>query len=70
MIHCDHKFVFLRNESFYRENGRYCNTYICIDYFFCEKCLKEEVKKKQVDINEGDNYKMPDWAKTINRKVF
>lgn len=68
MSACKHKFAFLRNESFYRENGRYSYIYTSVDYFFCEKCLEEQEKKKVHHSSELTN--MPDWARAITKKVI
>lgn len=63
---CKHKYVFRGSDSFYYESGRYCNTYVHIDHYFCEKCLDEKEKKKQVDVNIND--RPPDWAVVITNK--
>jgi hypothetical protein len=64
---CKHKYVFLRNDSFKRDNGRYAMIYTSIDYYFCEKCLMQrEVKTEQ---SFGDYEEKPDWAKLITRKI-
>jgi hypothetical protein len=64
---CRHRFVFLRNESWY-EKHRYCSYYYSIDFFFCEKCLEEKTTKKEsgsVGIYEQE----PDWALSITTKI-
>jgi hypothetical protein len=65
---CEHKYVFMRNEQFYQENGRYSNIYTSIDYFFCEKCLDEQSRKKVH--HSSDLHNTPEWAKLINKKVI
>ena len=67
---CKHKFVHKGTDSFYQSNSRYSFKYTLIDYYFCEKCLEEKEIKKEVILNDGEiSYKMPDWAKTITKKV-
>jgi hypothetical protein len=65
---CKHKFVHKSTDSFYRDNGRYSKIYTSIDYYFCEKCLHEEEKKKTLSI--ADHETLPDWAKSITKKVL
>lgn len=64
---CKHKFVHKYNDSFYRFNGRYSKVYTSIDYYFCEKCLHEEPRKKEVHV--ADHETPPDWARPITKKV-
>lgn len=66
---CEHKFVHLRNESFYRSASRYSFEYVSIDYYFCEKCLEEEEKKKDIRIGDHEKDKLPDWAKCITNRI-
>jgi hypothetical protein len=66
-MECKHKFVHLGNNSFYRENGRYSYLYRSVDTFFCENCLEEKEKVKEISVNTGEE--LPDWAKTITQKV-
>lgn len=66
---CDHKFVHLRNESYYRSASRYSWQYVSVDYFFCEKCLEETEKKKDVTVGDYELHKLPDWAKVITKKI-
>jgi hypothetical protein len=68
-MECDHKYVFLSNDSFYRENGRYAYLYTSINYFFCEKCLAEKPIKKEVNIQDYMRDAIPDWARSITKKV-
>lgn len=65
---CEHKFVFIRNDSFWREEGRYSKIVTSIDYFFCEKCLEEQIKKKEQHLSTIDP--VPDWARSITKKVI
>lgn len=67
---CKHEFVFKKNDSFYRENGRYNYIYTSIDYYFCNKCLFEKEIKKQATCSNGRQDELPDWARTIKEKVF
>lgn len=67
---CEHKFVHLRTESYYRATSRYSFEYVLIDYFFCEKCLEQSEKKKHININDHELNKLPDWAKTITNKIM
>lgn len=67
-MECNHKYVHKTTDSFWRENGRYSKTYTCIDYFFCEKCLDEQSKKKEINLGDIDN--VPDWARGITKKVL
>jgi hypothetical protein len=70
MAECKHKYVFKSNDSFYRENGRYSYIYTSIDYFFCEKCLDEQVKKKERSFGVHElPHNLPDWARFITNKV-
>ena len=64
---CEHKYVFKSNDSFWYTNGRYAKVYISIDYFFCEKCLHEEISRKRADLNDHET--VPEWAKTITKQV-
>lgn len=66
-MECDHKYVFKRNDSFWYTNGRYAKVYVSIDYYFCERCLSEEPRRKSSSI--GDHEEVPDWAKLINHQV-
>lgn len=65
---CQHKYVLKRTDEFYRESGRYANTYTSIDYFFCERCLDEKENKKTITLSINDT--LPDWAKLITKKVL
>lgn len=67
---CDHKFVHRNSDSFKASASRYSWKYTCIDYYFCEKCLEEKEIKKEVVLNDHEiPDKLPDWAKTIFKKV-
>ena len=67
---CEHKFAHLRTESFWRNASRYSREYICVDYFFCEKCLEEQTKKKVICLNDHEiPQKLPDWATMITEQV-
>lgn len=67
---CEHKFVHKSTDGFYRSNGRYSWHYCLIDYFFCEKCLQEKEIKKEVTLGDYEiPDKLPDWAKTITKKI-
>jgi hypothetical protein len=67
MSECEHKYVFARNDSFWYTNGRYAKVFVSLDYFFCEKCLNEEMKRKQANV--GDHETPPDWARTTTKQV-
>lgn len=71
IICCDeHKFVFSRNDSYWREDGRYSAVYTSIDYFYCEKCLETKSIQKKLNINNHEiPEKLPDWARGITKKV-
>lgn len=64
---CKHKFIHLWNNSFYREDGRYSYIYTSVDTFFCEHCLEEKEKKKEISVSQGET--LPDWARSITKKV-
>lgn len=66
---CKHKFVFKSNDSYYHSASRYSWKYVSVDNYFCEKCLINHEDKKQITINDGDLVNLPDWAKTITKKV-
>jgi hypothetical protein len=66
---CEHKYVLKRTDTFYSTEGRNENKYTLIDYYFCEKCLHEEVKKKVAYCSYDRTDEMPDWAKTITKQV-
>lgn len=66
---CEHKFVHLRNDSYYRSASRYSWEYVCIDYYFCEKCLEEKEVKKDVRLGDYELDRLPDWTKTIKNKI-
>ncbi len=67
---CKHKFIFRNNDNFYHSAGRYSYKYVSIDYYYCEKCLEEISKKKEVTIADSDRpFSLPDWAKPIIKKV-
>lgn len=52
---CEHKFVHLETIKKY-DSGGYQTRWICIDRFFCEKCLCEkEIKKEEY------NREKPEW---------
>lgn len=65
----EHKFVFIRNESYYTWVSRYSLQYVSIDYFFCEKCLQYEQVKKEATVSNSMADQLPDWAKGITRKI-
>lgn len=67
---CDHKYVHIKNESYYEENGRYAYLYVSIDYFFCERCLDEQTKRKAFHVSNSMLHTLPDWAKTITKKIY
>jgi hypothetical protein len=67
---CEHKFVHRNNDNFYKSSGRYSFTYTSIDYYFCEKCLEEKNVKKEIRLGDYEiPDKLPDWAKTITKRV-
>lgn len=66
---CEHKFVHLRNENYWRSTSRYSREFVTIDYYFCEKCLEEKEVKKDVRLGDHELDKMPDWAKLIKNRV-
>lgn len=68
MEKCEHKYVFLKNESFYKAY-RNSDTYYSSDYFFCEKCLHEEKKTKSESVNHYNGIK-PDWSIGITTKIY
>lgn len=59
---CEHNYVYMRNDSFAIDNTNH-RTYVSIDYFFCSKCLHEEVKEKRKSVLRG--HTIPDWAQNI-----
>lgn len=63
---CKHKFVYMRTDSHYKAY-RYNNTFVLNDYFFCEKCLKEQVTTKSQSVNIGNM--PPDWAQGITTRI-
>ena len=65
---CKHKYVHLKTESYYIAH-RNSSTYHLKDYFFCEKCLHEEVKSKVESVNDYGDTK-PDWAMGITTKIY
>lgn len=61
-----HKYIHVRNESYSTTAGsRYQTTYKSLDYFFCEKCLDEQIIVKEECINDGEKHKLPEWARAI-----
>ena len=64
---CKHKFVHRNNDSYYRAESRYSYKYTSIDYYYCEKCLEEKEVRKEESVQQG--HEVPDWAKTITKKV-
>lgn len=69
MAECKHKFVHRSTDSYYYSNGRYKLNFVSTDYYFCEKCLKEEEVKKQTTCDGDELRNLPDWAKGITKKV-
>lgn len=69
MEDCEHKFIFLRNQSFYRAASRYSWEYVSIDTFFCEKCMFHKENKMDVTLGDHELHKLPDWAQTITTKI-
>lgn len=67
---CEHKFVFIKNESFFKRVGYNSKEYTSIDFFFCEKCLMNQEKKREAHINPGYEHTKPDWCKTINTEIY
>jgi hypothetical protein len=59
-IKCDHQFVYLRSS---REKDWFGEriTYLKIDYFYCQKCLKYEEIRHSEERHERDN--APLWYK-------
>lgn len=66
---CNHVFKHLESRSYWRMDGRFSRKYYHADYFYCEKCLKEEIKEKQHSCTDGELYKIPDWARMITNRV-
>lgn len=66
-IQCEHKYVHKRTDSYWRYIGRNEKEYVLIDYYFCEKCLHEQQKKRQQQVF-NDN-QIQDWAKTITTRA-
>jgi predicted metal-dependent hydrolase len=55
---CDHKYVHLnskRKKNYNVVTGM--TEWIKIDYFYCEKCLGEQEKRK----SETTNMQIPEW---------
>lgn len=66
---CEHHFEYMRSDSFYCMEGRNTYAYYHTDYFFCTKCTEEKVKEKRHSCYTGDRWQMPNWAKSITKKV-
>lgn len=62
---CKHKFVFARNENYWYRSSRYQTTFISRDFYFCEKCLCDEVKERKQTINDNDRHQLENWAQGI-----
>lgn len=68
-MQCEHKFIFLRNYSYYTWVSRYSIKYVCIDTFYCEKCSHAKDVKKEVTVSDTMRDTLPDWAKVITNKL-
>jgi hypothetical protein len=69
MIGHEHKFVFLKNDSWWSEYGYRGTKFVSIDYFFCEGCLEQKEIKKEHTCNQGNFHERPDWTKSIQNKI-
>jgi hypothetical protein len=54
-MNCEHKFVHLETKKTRRSDSWY-DHFKRIDTFFCEKCLEEKVKIKEIYSRD-----IPDW---------
>jgi hypothetical protein len=66
---CEHKFVFIRNHSYYTWISRYTLKYVSVDYFFCEKCLEYHEIKKEAQVSDSQKDILPEWARLITYKL-
>lgn len=71
MENCEHKFVYLRSESYWQYCGRNRNSrdYYHADYYFCEKCLEEKKLEKRYSCYDSEIYNAPEWAKVITKQI-
>ena len=69
MATCKHKWVYRNSDSFWHFDGRNTRSYHHIDYYYCEKCLEEKSMKKDHFCYDSEISSLPDWAKTITKKV-
>lgn len=65
---CEHKFVFSHNDNYWAKYSRYQLIFVDINYYYCEHCLEERMKKKEEIVNDSDTWELPDWAKAITKK--
>lgn len=66
---CEHKFIHLETVKYSEQAGRNSVNYICLDRFFCEKCLEPKETKKTHYAENRDKYGLPDWAKDITNYI-
>jgi hypothetical protein len=69
MSTCKHKWIYSRSDSYWRFTGRYTREYYHCDYYFCEKCLEEKIVEKKHSCSDNGLYDLPEWAKTITKRV-
>lgn len=69
MAVCKHKYVFKYSDSYWCFNGRNSVKYYLADYYFCEKCLEENIIEKTHSCFDGEIWKAPEWTKSITKKV-
>ncbi|GAF05588.1 hypothetical protein [Saccharicrinis fermentans] len=64
---CKHKYEFSRNESYWYYCGRNNKAFVSTSFYYCEICCEEKEVTKQTSAFPSEEYKLPDWAKAINK---
>jgi len=56
-------------ERYYESAGRNSKTYREITHWYSPTTLERKETQRQVDIYDGQEYTLPDWAKGITKRV-
>lgn len=65
MADCVHKFAHQSTESYWYRSGRNCTSYVKIDAYYCEKCLKQTFVYADARAYSGEEYKLPGWTNSV-----
>ena len=63
-----HNYQHSKTDSYYYSSGRYSLTYVETIHLFCTHCGEPKEVTRKAFINHGEQYKLPDWAKSITQR--